>query len=304
MLFSEVYGTYYNVLAKLLDRAVDGTLTKESMDAIIREQGFEESILTIPEALERQTWPLIKDDLSTPLEYTPTMPLTTLQKRWLKALLNDPRIKLFDPPMDGLEDVEPLYPPNTFVYYDRYHDGDPFDDSGYIKRFRCILSAIRHKRWLRIQFTGHRGLPHSWRCIPYKLEYSAKDDKFRLISANKRDALSINLARITNCFMMEPYEDADYRPKEMKKRILVLELTDDRNALERVMLHFSHLDKETERIDENHYKITLYYEREDETELLIRVLSFGPVLKVIFPDDFLKKLCERLEKQKRMRIQT
>ena len=304
MLFSEVYGTYYNVLAKLLDRAVDGTLTKESMNEIIREKGFEESILTIPEALERQTWPLIKDDLSTPLEYTPTMPLTTLQKRWLKALLNDPRIKLFDPPLDGLEDVEPLYPPNTFVYYDRYHDGDPFEDPGYIKRFRCILSAIRHKRWLRIQFTGHRGLSHSWRCIPYKLEYSAKDDKFRLISANKREALSINLARITNCFMMEPYEDADYRPKEMKKRILVLELTNDRNALERVMLHFSHLDKETERIDENRYKITLYYEREDETELLIRVLSFGPVLKVIFPDDFVKKLCERLEKQKRMRIQT
>jgi hypothetical protein len=70
------------------------------------------------------------------------------------------------------------------------------------------------------------------------------------------------------------------------------------------MLHFSHLDKETERIDENHYKITLYYEREDETELLIRVLSFSPVLKAIFPDDFVKKLCERLEKQKRMRIQT
>ena len=83
-----------------------------------------------------------------------------------------------------------------------------------------------------------------------------------------------------------------------------MELTDDRNALERVMLHFSHLDKETERIDDNHYKITLYYEREDETELLIRVLSFGPVLKVVFPDDFIKKLCDRLEKQKNLRTQT
>ena len=70
------------------------------------------------------------------------------------------------------------------------------------------------------------------------------------------------------------------------------------------MLHFSHLDKETERIDDTHYKITLFYEKEDETELLIRVLSFGPVLKVIFPDDFVKKLCERLEKQKNMRTQT
>lgn len=230
-----------------------------------------------------------------------TMPLTTLQKRWLKSLLSDPRIQLFNPPAEGLEDVEPLYPPNTFVYYDRYNDGDPFDDPGYIKRFRCILSAIQHKRWLRIQFTGRKDLPHYWRCIPYKLEYSAKDDKFRLISANKREALSINLARMTQCFMLEPLGDEEYRPKPMKKRVLVMELTDDRNALERVMLHFSHLNKETERIDDNCYKITLYYEQEDETELLIRVLSFGPVLKVIFPDDFIKKLCERLEKQKKMR---
>ena len=304
MLFSEVYGTYYNVLAAVLERAVTGDLTRQGMLDIVREKGFEESILTIPDALESQTWPLITADYGTPLEHAPTMPLTTLQKRWLKALLNDPRIRLFDPPMEGLEDVEPLYPPDTFVYFDRYNDGDPFEDPGYIKRFRCILSAIRHKRWLRIQFDGNKGLPHYWRCVPYKLEYSPKDDKFRLISANKREALSINLARITNCFMLEPCQETDYRPKAMKKRKLVLELTDERNALERAMLHFSHLDKETERLDDTHYKITLFYEREDETELLIRVLSFGPVLKVVFPDDFVKKLCERLEKQKKLRTQT
>ena len=303
MLFSEVYGTYYNVLAELISKAADGELTKESMYQIVREKGFEESVLTIPDAIESQTWPLIQKDLTTPLIHQPTMPLTTLQKQWLKALLSDPRIKLFDPPMEGLEDVEPLYPPDTFVYFDRYNDGDPFSNPGYIKRFRCILSAIRHKRWLRIQFTGHNGKPHYWRCIPYKLEYSSKDDKFRLISANKRDTLSINLARITNCFMLEPYTEEEYQPRTMKQRILVLELKDERNALERAMLHFSHLNKETERIGEDLYKITLFYEREDETELLIRVLSFGPVLKVVFPDDFTEKLVQRLKKQKEMRIQ-
>ena len=298
MLFSEVYGTYYNVIAQLLRKAVDGELTQKTMLDIIRQKGFEESILTIPDALESQTWPLITPDYGTPLEHKPTMPLTTLQKRWLKALLNDPRIKLFDPPTEGLEDVEPLYPPDTFQYYDRYNDGDPFEDPGYIKRFRCILSAIRQRKWLRIQFVGHNGIPHYWRCIPYKLEYSAKDDKFRLISANNRESLSINLGRVEQCFMLEPCREEEYRPKPMKKRKLVLELTDDRNALERAMLHFSHLDKETERIDDTHYKITLFYEREDETELLIRVLSFGPVLKVVFPDDFIRKLVERLKKQK------
>ena len=63
------------------------------------------------------------------------------------------------------------------------------------------------------------------------------------------------------------------------------------------MLHFSHLNKQTERIGEDLYKITLFYEREDETELLIRVLSFGPVLKAVYPDDFVRKLAERLENQ-------
>ncbi len=303
MLFSEVYGAYYNTLSKLLEKAVEGELTPELMLEIVREEGFEESVLTIPQTLKEQTWPLITSDYGTPLEHRPTMPLTTLQKRWLKALLSDPRIKLFAPPVDGLEEVEPLYPADTFVYYDRYNDGDPFEDSGYIKRFRCILSAIRQKRWLRIHFEGGKGLCHYWRCVPYKLEYSPKDDKFRLISANNRESLSINLARIRECFLMEPCEEGDYRPKAMKKRKLILELTDDRNALERVMLHFSHLDKETERIDDTHYKITLFYEREDETELLIRVLSFGPVLKVIFPDDFVEKLRERLKKQKNLRTQ-
>ena len=81
MLFSEVYGTYYNVLAELLSKAVEGDLTRETMLRIVREMGFEESVLTIPEALESQTWPLITTNYSTPLEHKPTIPLTTLQKR-------------------------------------------------------------------------------------------------------------------------------------------------------------------------------------------------------------------------------
>lgn len=304
MLFSEVYGTYYNVLAKLLAQAVEGTLSKDSMDAIIREHGFEESILTIPQALQDQTWPLVKDDLTTPLRHKPTMPLTTLQKRWLKALLNDPRIRLFDPPTEGLEDVEPLYPSDAFVYYDRYQDGDRFDDPDYIRIFRCILRAIRQKRRLRISFLGGKGIPHEWTCVPYKLEYSAKDDKFRLITANRRDSVAINLARITDCRILRPYQEEDFCPWEMAKQQLVLELTDERNALERAMLHFSHLDKETERIADDRYRITLHFEKEDETELLIRVLSFGPVLKVISPSDFVEKLRERLEKQKILRTRS
>lgn len=302
MLFSEIYGTYYNVLAKILDKAVEGELTKEKLEKIVRREGFEESILTIPQALESGSWPLLREDLTTPLVHKPTMPLSTLQKRWLKTLLSDPRVQLFDPSEVGLGDVEPLYPREAVVYYDQYLDGDPFEDPGYIARFRCILTALREKRKMKIWFRGHNERSHAWVLVPYKLEYSPKDDKFRLITANKRTALSINLSRITRCQLLEVCSPEEYRPLPMKKRILVLELKDERNALERVLLHFSHLTKETERIGEDLYKVTLFYEREDETELLIRVLSFGPMVKVLFPEDFLGKLKERLEKQKKLRF--
>lgn len=301
MIFNEIYGTYYNMLAKLLTRAVEGELTEERLYATVQQEGYEESILTVPKALKEQSWPLLKEDLTTPLRHKPTMPLTELQKRWLKALLQDPRIRLFDPPTVGLEEVEPLFAPDTFVYFDRYLDGDPFEDPDYIRRFRCILSAIREKRRLRIGFAGTHGREHLWNCVPYRLEYSSKDDKFRLISSNKRGVLTINLSRITYCQPLGLCAQEDYRPRELSKRVLILELSDERNALERVMHHFSHFQRETERIGENRYRLRLTYERGDETELLIRVLSFGPVVQVVYPDDFIRDLKKRLEKQKKLR---
>ena len=303
MMFSEIYGTYYHVLSELLERAVRGELTGEAVEAIVREKGFQESILAIPQHLESESWPLIKKDLTSPLRHPPTMPLTTLQKRWMKTLLFDPRIRLFAPSMDGLEDVEPLYPQDAIVYYDRYGDGDPYEDEKYIEHFRTVLQALREKRWLRIHFDGRDGIPHCWNCVPYKLEYSQKDDKFRLITGNSRSVLTINMARITDCALLEPCTDEEYRPKALRKDTLVLEVTDERNTLERCMLHFSHLEKTTQRIDEKRYLLTLQYERDDETELLIRVLSFGPTIKVISPMHFKKKLRRRIEKQMDLRTQ-
>lgn len=303
MLFNEVYGCYYNVIASLLNEAISGNLTDAKLTGIIRDKAFAESVLTIPQALRDGRWPLLTRDNKTPLKHTPTMPLTTLQRRWLKAILLDPRIRLFSPSTAGLEDTAPLFSPETFVYFDRFTDGDPYEDSRYIAHFRTILTALREKRRLRLRFTGHLGGRQSWVCIPYKLEYSSKDDKFRLLVKTPRNALTVNLARIDSCELLEQYGTDEYRPKLPKKHVLLMELTDKRNALERTMLHFSHFEKETVRLDGDRYHIKLSYDREDETELLIRVLSFGPMLRVIGPDRFTGKLRERLQKQTKLRAQ-
>lgn len=189
MLFSEIYGTYYHTVAKILSKALSGTLDSRALREIVQDTAFDESLLTIPDSLRTHKWPLLTPDLSTPLLQEPTMPLTLLEKRWMKALLLDPRMALFDPDTTGQD--------------------------------------FRHSR------------------------------------------------------------------------SLTMELTDERDTLARVLLHFSHLEKETKRLDDAHYRVTLHYDENDETEMLIRILSFGPVVQVTEPESFRQKLRERLTMQER-----
>lgn len=297
MLFSEIYGTYFNVVAAILAEAAGGNLTERRMTALVREKAFAESILSIPAALKGESWPLLDHTLTPVIRHKPTMPLTILQKRWLKALLLDPRIALFDPDTTGLENVEPLYKPDTFVLFDQYADGDPYRDPGYIQCFRTVLQALREKRMLRIRFRGQTGARHSVACIPYRLEYSAKDDKFRLLTVGKHRINAVNMGRVQSCELLEEYDPRGVHLPRENTRELVLLLHDERNALERVLLHFSHFEKETIKLDERLFQMKLRYDGEDETELLIRVLSFGPMLEVKAPPDFICLVRDRLAKQ-------
>ena len=47
MLFHEIYGCYYNAVAKILHQAVNGELTEKGMQKIVTEKAFSESFLHI-----------------------------------------------------------------------------------------------------------------------------------------------------------------------------------------------------------------------------------------------------------------
>ena len=53
-----------------------------------------------------------------------------------------------------------------------------------------------------------------------------------------------------------------------------------------------------ERLDDAHYRVTLQYDRADETKMLIRVLSFGPMIRVLEPQRFIDLLQQRIERQR------
>ena len=301
MIFSELYSAYYNAVAKIIARIIDGERDVKELSRIVLENAFDESALTIIPALKGEGWHLVKSDMTTPLRHKPTMPLTTLEKEWLKAISLDPRIRLFDLTFPDLSDVAPLFTPEDYYVYDKYSDGDPYDSEEYIAAFRTVVLAIKEKRQIKFLMDNRRGGQTYVRCLPERLEYSEKDDKFRVVTGGNHFVSTVNISRMHECKIYTGDHQLTHdlnRPT--RYATVTLRITDERNALERVMMHFAHFEKRAERLDKKTYLLNIKYDRSDESEMVIRILSFGPMVQVIAPDGFVELIRARLRRQMRL----
>ena len=297
MIFSELYSAYYNTVAAIISCIIDGEHSEKELQKIVADRAFGESVLTIMPALKSEKWQLVHADMTTALEHKPTMPLTTLQKQWLKAISLDPRVKLFDVEFPDLADVEPLFTPADYHVYDKYGDGDPFEDEEYIRQFRIILEAIRKDSQIKFEMVNRKGNTMFVRCRPVRLEYSEKDDKFRLITAGWRAVSTVNLAKIRSCSHYTGERQSVGEEKTVIYDTITVKIRDERNAMERFMLHFAHFEKQAEKLDRKNYLVKIKYVHDDEPEMVIRILSFGPMVEVIGSESFRKLIIEKLKKQ-------
>ena len=302
-IFSEVYGTYYNIVADILGKAASNGLNLEQLKRIVYKEGYEESGIELLPALTDERWTLLNKELKTPLKNKPSMPLTLLQKQWLKAVLLDERVRLFFTDEEladeekALEDVEPLYRPEQFVFFDRFVDGDNYKSARYRENFRQVLQAIKDHTAIDASYRTNKDNVIVWtNLVPITLEYSAKDDKFRLQGMAGSRHVTLNLGKIITVELGEPLEQELHLISASQEK-LVLELVDERHTMMRALMHFSDLAKETEKLDDTHYLLTVFYDKNDETEMVYRVLSFGPTMKVREPECFVELLKERLKEQ-------
>lgn len=257
-------------------------------------------------------------------------PLSTIEKKWLKSLGSDPRKRLFLESDDNLEsddvlpelsDIEPLFDWSDFVLFDQYTDGDHFDDEDYRNIFQKVLKAVREEARLEIQFKkpdntvlfssdgtyeieSKAGIGKLYIDTKH-LEYSERDNKFRLIGNNPRFGRNmVNIASIVECREVEKRKIPNTKlPNAQSDNAfqskVTFELSDSNNVLERFLLNFSHYEKRQEYMKESgKYRIIITYDKADETDLLIRTLSFGPYVEVLEPSDFVELIRKRLRKQR------
>ena len=319
-LFSEIHSYY--IINQVLKAASSRSLTTSDIAAIVSELGFAETSLSLTPALlntGQNSYRLLINEPSgftqPVLQNLPPLMLTTLQRRWLKTILADKRFKLFTNENDYalycslLADVEPLYQLDCLLPVDMANDGDNCDSKEYKNVFSTILNAIQTAKVLLITYESGKGNRLSAYFAPYKLEYSMKDDKFRLVGVRMRQKklrslYKLNLARITSVAVMDwnaPTDLAGYIQGLRMPQPVEIEITNERNGFERIFTQLSNFERISEYDEQTktcHMKI--YYYEVDEMELLITLLSFGPVIRVLGPADFRKQIIERIASQKRL----
>lgn len=107
-----------------------------------------------------------------------------------------------------------------------------------------------------------------------------------LLTRNGYNRLTLTESTIYETLKVEIYDDT-YRKYHFNRAI-------------RMFSYFKKTCKKTEK--ENTYELTVDYDKSDESEIIIKILMFGPNMKVLGPMDVSCEVNQRIKKQKELGI--
>ncbi|MBC1436354.1 WYL domain-containing protein [Listeria rocourtiae] len=302
-IFNEMYGTYYRVVLEIL-RQRRG-LSKQEIAEIVRKLGFDESGLHLLPQLTEQWHLLVKGDgvyeSILTKDWVPVQGV--LEKRWLKTVLRDPRMGLFlaDDEIAKLEqelaDYEVLFDADSIWCFDQFRNGDAYSERGYRTIFGVILQACEEKRELELVYRARETLQGTF--LPYRLEFSEKNNLFRLLCFRKRDLkpFTLNVGKVMEARLGELVDMV--LPEHRSEMVVVTcRVVNHRNAVNRALIHFADYKKKAFRTEREHvFEMEIHCPSGDLMELVIQLLSFGPMIQVLGPDSVVGELKARLARQ-------
>ncbi len=269
------------------------------------------------------------------------LPLTKIEVRWLLTVLDIPLARIFFAGHDGFQmskassiiedikkyltsEVELFFEAESFKmdvvkYYDMYNqefvnesrEQDEEIKENNIRYLGLIYNAIRSGKKVKIVYKNWEGKEMNTLCSPAWIEYSRRDNIFRIWHSNKSktEVFLINVPRIVN---VEVLHEDTYNIKEeqgiinkildKKMRQLKIEFYQgEKNLPDRILTEFSLWKKEcVYDTKTKKFTMTIYYVTIDEKEIMIRLMSYGPYIKIVEDEGgyISKELNWRIAKQR------
>ena len=232
---------------------------------------------------------------------------TAVEKVYLKSILNSRYAGIFldggiiDGLMEYLRDVPDIDFDDIFQFAGVTGRRDISEYE--IKNIRTILAAIAEKKELKYSNKARNGYVYSdMSCYPVRLEYSLIQDEFSVSvwSASESRPVKLIVSTMYDVSVGDNSWNKDLSPQEMMQKHLdqeplIVEVSDEKNAIERFIYSFSMYDKRSELIDDKKLRIILYYYDFDQFEIANNLLSFGTSVKVVSPPKMIEKLTERIK---------
>lgn len=227
--------------------------------------------------------------------YRDIVPLSTLELRWLKTILKDQKIGLFLSESeintlsslltDDAPSISPL-PMEKVIFFDRFH----FLEENKSSVLTTILEGIYSQKTVCIKYHTMRDRIMIGEFKPVVLEFSKRNNRFQgfFQECGSNRIYTMNVSRIETAektdtsFDYSAAECALLDFREENRASVKVEFYDVRNIADRILTEFSPwkklcvYDPVTER-----YKLTIFYQKQDEVELVIRLLGYGANLRFV-----------------------
>jgi hypothetical protein len=315
-LFHEYKNKYFHLVFRILNLAKDG-LYKDEIIKLIGKEEYDEKIIgkdfktfegmllneyensdnfNFLEESEGKFYSIINKEGNMPLKVR----FSKLEKTWLNGMIKESVVQA----LLGKETIEKLERAledvtegnnDVIEFTNKVRSHTPNDLVKLKDDFYAILEGIIKGKPIIYTNVDKNGNEYNNQlALPIRIEYSLKDEKFRasLYSLEEERAIMVSLHTLKDVKIAENIASninrEDVLKKLKEKRYceipITIELEDIRGAMERCFMSFSSFERSSRAISENRYEIDIYYYTFEEAEVIRKIMSLGPYVKVKSPD--------------------
>lgn len=240
--------------------------------------------------------------------------ISQIEMQALKSLVKNKYVKHFlsETTINKLTEisrnVETLWDINDIQIKNQYQDGDIDADKSYEKKLSIIAEAIKSNREIIYDnvYPGRYNYLER-HAFPVRIEYSYINDIFRVsvYDAGQGRFVKLNLSTLRNIRLGELTNDTieiEYRYfLEENKKTIELDVEPIDHVIERCFRIFSYYERQARYdAEENKYKLTISYLKQDENEVIRDILSMGSYVVVMSPKRIQKDVYRRITAAKNL----
>ena len=316
--FNRIYSAYYKIAMKVV-KAINSKKisTQEDLNSYI--SSFDILNGKTPKKSEKYKLDFFNatadlfttkyGKLYTPFKNIPNdfmFPLTTIEIGFLKALINDERCKiimgdsynLLKSELDKKEydEIYAYFDKENYVVFDQYLNGDRlfFEDQNYQNNLKLLIDAVKEQKAVYFEYTED-SIPKTKVSVPEKIEYSQKENRFKVVLNCKNRPLDIQNIRLCK------YTDEKLSPskkKEILTCVVEIDVPESKKYIrDRLFREFSTFERDCEQIDESEHILKFKFEAGDYKEIAYRLLQFGPYVYCSEPECVRERIKEKVDKQ-------